>query len=237
MKRVPSKTPNLRFPISYTAGGVGGYKGHKYQNSQFAGYYAGKHEHTLARRISNWRERRIMAKALRCLAPFDSVLDLPSGTGRFFPVIASFETFLLAADRSADMLIAGQRYDMQLGVCPLRFVASAFGIPLPDNSVDVAFCARFIHHLPDSRGRIRLLREIARIARKGVVISFFDSDTFKHRRRQRKQRREGKIGNRHAITRDEMINEASQAGLNPLEFFALLPHYAELTALALRLES
>lgn len=208
------------------------YKGKKYRDSRFAEYYYAKHEATLIKRISNWRERRIMTKALSTLAPFDSVLDLPSGAGRFLPVLAPFNVRVMASDISAEMLKQGMRHDGLYRNRPIRFVTSADLVCLPTNAIDVVFCSRLIHHLPARKNRVAVLSELGRIARRGVVVSFFDSETIKHRRRERKQRRKGKIGNRHAVTREEMVAEAGEAGLTLIKMYALLPGFTELTAAA-----
>lgn len=210
------------------------YKGTKYQDSRFAEYYFAKHDATLIKRISNWRERQIMAKALSALAPFDSVLDLPSGAGRFLPILARFDARVMASDLSAQMLKQGMQHDGLYQHRPIRFVTSADRVCLPTNAVDVVFCARFIHHLPAQNTRVAVLTELGRIARKGLVVSFFDSETFKHRRRVRKQQRKGKISNRHGLTREELIDEARKAGLTLVKMYSLLPGFAEVTAAAFR---
>lgn len=217
------------------AGGEGMYRGNKYWNPSFAEYYSSKHERTLGKRLSNWRERQIMAKALRALAPFDSVLDLPSGAGRFLPTLARFNVRTLVSDRSHEMLKQGYRFDADFARQPLRFATSADAVCLPSNAVDVVLCARLIHHLPTRQVRVAVLSELARIARKGVVISFFDANSIKHRRRARKQRKRGRLSGRHGMTCSEIEEEAREAGLVLLRTHALLRGYAEVTSAAFRL--
>ncbi|MHC4445630.1 MAG: class I SAM-dependent methyltransferase [Planctomycetota bacterium] len=210
------------------------YKGKKYQDHCFAEYYSTKHDATLTKRISNWREQQIMSKALQTLEPFDSVLDLPSGAGRFLPILARFEARVIASDISVEMLKQGMQHDGLYQRRPIRFVTSADRVCMPTDAVDVVFCARLIQHLPASKTRVSVLSELGRVARKGLVLSFFDSKTYKHRRRMHKQRRNGKIRHRYAMTRQELIAEAQQAGLTLVKMYALLPGFAEVTAAAFR---
>ena len=234
--RVAKTHNDTNIPPPATSSPTGGmtYTGTKYHSTDFAHYYDVKHERTLIRRINNWRERQIMGKALSALAPFETVLDLPSGAGRFLPMVARFMARTLASDRSLQMLQQGMRHDALFRRPLGRFVASADRVPLPSRAVDVVFCARLIHHLATPQARVTVLAELARIARKGVVISFFDADTFKHRRRLRKLKRKGKLTNRHGVTREQMAAEAREAGLVLLKMHALLPGYAEVTAAAFK---
>jgi len=52
--------------------------------------------------------------------------------------------------------------------------ASGFQIPLRDASVDGTVCVRLTHHLPTETERVRLVRELLRVSRRFVIMSFFD---------------------------------------------------------------
>ncbi len=49
-------------------------------------------------------------------------------------------------------------------------IADGGSLPLRDRSVDLVLCAKLLHHLPGEAGR-RLLREMDRVARLGVVVA------------------------------------------------------------------
>jgi len=207
--------------------------GDKYKSYTYAVYYAGKHERSLGQRLSNWRERRVVAAALRWLGPITTVLDIPSGTGRFLPVLAQFRLRVVAADQAAEMLKGGRRYYDRFAHPPQPLAGSAFQIPLADESIDAALCSRLLHHLALPEQRITVMRELARVVRVGAVVSFFDAASLKHRRRLRRRMRKGKLGNRHAVTRREFTEEARQAGLKCVSMHGLLRFHTELTAAAL----
>ena len=207
--------------------------GDKYKSYDYAVYYAGKHERTLGRRLSNWRERRVVSAALRSLGPITTVLDVPSGTGRFLPALALFRLHVITMDLSAEMLTQGRRHYPRFRHQPLATVGSASDVPLADESVDAVLCSRLLHHFARPEDRIGILRELARVCRVGVVVSFFDAASLKHRRRLRRRARRGRPGNRHAVTRGQFAEEAGRAGLDCVSMHALLRFHSELTAATL----
>ena len=67
--------------------------------------YEEKHRSGLRRRLTTWREIALARRALRLAGDPESVLDMPCGAGRFWPMLAEHPTRRLrAGDRSAGML-------------------------------------------------------------------------------------------------------------------------------------
>jgi ubiquinone/menaquinone biosynthesis C-methylase UbiE len=54
----------------------------------------------------------------------------------------------------------------------------AFHLPLADSAVDCLFCNRLLHHFKNADDRLKLLREMRRITRRYVIVSFFDYHRF-----------------------------------------------------------
>jgi|GEM_PF-2486379 len=66
-----------------------------------AAAYARWYRRNWARRLSSWREVSLARRALRSAGDPDSVLDMPCGTGRFWPMPAATPARrLLAGDAS-----------------------------------------------------------------------------------------------------------------------------------------
>ncbi len=209
--------------------------GHKYKIDDYARYYSEKHASSLGRRISNSIERRMIRRSLLRIKQhqsFASVLDCPSGTGRFLPTLASFGISVIVMDTSGAVLREGRKHHSLFKVPPMELVGSALGIALPDDAVDVVLCSRLLHHLADREDRMMALREFARVARVGVVFSFFDSASYRAWKRARKVRRTGKTGGRHSMSRTAAVEEAVEAGLKPLGMNALFRFHTEITAAA-----
>jgi SAM-dependent methyltransferase len=77
-----------------------------------------------------------------------------------------------AVDDRAEVLAAARALTPAIDVHPRLRVAVADGraLPFPDDAFDVAHCSLLIHHL-DERAAVALLREMARVARRGIVVN------------------------------------------------------------------
>ena len=77
-------------------------------NPEHARQYFEKHEAGFWRRLSNWREVGMARKALQIAGNPQHVLDLPCGTGRFWPMLLEKPgRRLWVADNSPSMLDVG----------------------------------------------------------------------------------------------------------------------------------
>lgn len=97
-----------------------------------------------------------------------TVLDLPCGTGRFFPIFTRRGHRVFGGDVSRDMLAAVPNSRRGSGGV-LRLRCEAERIPLPDQSVDTVLAMRFWSFLPDAVRR-QVLAEWRRVARRGVYV-------------------------------------------------------------------
>ncbi len=130
--------------------------------------YRNHHRKNLRVRLSTWRERQLVQQAFDRLPDVQTVLDLATGTGRFWPVAEANAGFTLAMDNSLAMLNVAGRGDRP--ALP-RVAASVFQLPLRDASVDCILCMRFLHHLSHPEDRLRALAEMRRVAGRAMVVS------------------------------------------------------------------
>ncbi len=209
----------------------------KYDDIQAERYFR-KHGETLARRLSHWRETVMLRKALRAAGDPATVLDLPSGTGRFWPLLAERPARrIIAADYSFDMVSLGlARHPAWVieRVQPLR--CSAFAIPLRDNAVECVFCIRFLHHVGRSADRLAALRELARVARYAVCLTLWVDGNYKARRRRRLEarRKDKRYQNRFVLPRVRIEEEFRTAGLEPVAKIDFFRFYSMWRAYVLR---
>ncbi len=86
-------------------------------------------------------------------------------------------------------------------------------MPLPDNSVDLCFCMRLFHHMKTDAVRLRALRELSRITRKYVGLSFYNKNclSYYYRRTLGKKIRGNYVMSRH------IAKLARQVGLECIE--------------------
>ncbi len=119
------------------------------------------------------REWRCIAAALDGLPRGAKVLDLPSGSGRMTARLLNSGYRVMAGDSSLPMLrrlsLAVDDPHLQVACCD----ATATGFA--SRSFDAVLCNRLLHHLADSESRRAVLRELARVSRGPVVVSFFST--------------------------------------------------------------
>ena len=169
----------------------------RYRSPEGAAAYREKHRRSLIRRVADRRERKLLCRMLRRLARVDSILDCPCGTGRFLPSVARYASSVWAIDQSEPMVrLASHASGFAVG--------DAGALPLASRSVDVVVCCRLLHHFPAPEARVRILAEAARVARRAVIVSFADADTWKGRRTKSRRR---------PISRAQLRHEAASAGL------------------------
>ena len=153
-----------------------------YNSRRGAEAYKSDYRHKLHHKLSDKRERALLHRYFAELGPVDTILDLPCGHGRLADFLKSRCERLFEADWSFTM-VSLNRADH--GDDARRyFRASALEIPLPDRSVDVVVSFRLSHHLETQELRERHLRELFRVARKAVIVTWFSATSLKNVLRQ-----------------------------------------------------
>jgi ubiquinone/menaquinone biosynthesis C-methylase UbiE len=206
--------------------------------------YLHKHQDSLSRRLSHWRDEQMARHALKLAGDPGLVLDLPCGAGRFWPLLAENPNRLIfAADNSADMLdIAEASQPMEVLKQVETFRTSAFAIDLTANAVDCIFCIRLLHHIEQPEHRLAILREFHRVSRDTVILSLWVDGNYKAWKRKRLEQRRAAEGraeqsqNRFVVARDVIENEFRQAGFNIIAQQDFLPGYAMWRTYVLRKE-
>lgn len=186
------------------------------------------------RRISLWRDQQLARHALKVAGEPGLVLDLPSGTGRFWSVLAEHTNrVILAGDQSADKLALAEN------LCPTAvlkriktFQTSAFSIDLNDNAVDCIFCMRLFHQIADSDERSEVLREFHRVSRDTVIVALWVDGNIRSWRRKRLQSLRDSCGqfearrSRFVVSRTAIKGEFEASGFGILGHYDFLPGYA-----------
>jgi ubiquinone/menaquinone biosynthesis C-methylase UbiE len=96
------------------------------------------------------------------------VLDLACGTGRLEERLLAMGLHVIAADLSSQMLAVARRKASPTAA--LRFLrADAADLPLRSCSVDAVIAVRFLHLL-NHESRLSVLREMARITKRSVIV-------------------------------------------------------------------
>ncbi len=172
-----------------------------------AGYNDAYRDNVLKRSSTN-KECRLLTQLLSGQPRCETLLNIPSGGGRLSKTLASHTNTLIEADIALGQL----RYaHQQSGDVDSRIwmTASAFHIPFKSDSVDAVICCRLCHHLPTAIERERLVAELLRVARRFVIMTFFDYDSPKNYLRRARRPFNNKPP-KMTMTRERLSELASQ---------------------------
>jgi ubiquinone/menaquinone biosynthesis C-methylase UbiE len=188
----------------------------RFQNSTKAQKYATRFERGGRRQIDE-REQKAVQKIFSKLKDCRSVLDVPSGAGRFLQNLARDNREVIEVDVAAEILEFAKERAAKLGVKAQFKQGDASHLPFENESVDAIFCNRLLHHFPNATQRLAFLREFHRVSRKYLVVSFFDYLAFGGARKLLKRLKGRKVTYEGQPTLDEFKGEVAQCGFRLLE--------------------
>ena len=145
----------------------------RYRDRGKAGRYAQRFQRGDHKR-QDQREQRAVREIFAALPDCRSVLDVPSGAGRFLNNLAQDGRKVIAGDVAFEMLEYAHGQAAEAGVAAHFLQVDASRLPLAEGAVDGVFCNRLLHHILEPVQRAAFLREFHRVSRKLLVISFFD---------------------------------------------------------------
>jgi len=153
-----------------------------YNSTRGAEAYKADYQKKLHRKWSDKRERALLTRYFARVGDVESILDLPCGHGRLSDLLHRHCQRLVEGDWSFTMVQLNQR---DHGRDRRHYVrASALEIPFADRSFDVAVSFRLSHHLETQELREQHLRELFRVARKHVIVTWFSATSLKNMLRQ-----------------------------------------------------
>jgi ubiquinone/menaquinone biosynthesis C-methylase UbiE len=188
------------------------------QHAKRARVYAERFESGSRRRI-NEREQRAVAAIFDTLDDCRSVVDVPSGAGRFANVLSKSRT-LIEADVAFEILEHARERARTAGLEAHFLQSDAARIALGDGTVDCVFCNRLLHHIHSAAERAVFLREFHRVCRKYLVLSFFDYHAFGSVRRLLKALKGRKPKYDQQPSFAQFSSEVVQCGFNVREVVA-----------------
>lgn len=182
---------------------------------------------------NGWRDRREVRSIRRALCPVtrgSHVLDLACGTGRLLDVLLASGFRVTCADASAHMVRAARRRweELRSGEHvaadePAFSVRDVMQTGFSDREFDAVICNRLFHHLWETEVRIRALRELRRISRGPVIVSFFNAFSLGSVRfRLKHALRRSVPQDRKPIPAWAFLNDLRRAGLTPVTMHGVL---------------
>lgn len=121
-----------------------------------------------------YREKAVVSQILDFVEEGSVLLDCPCGNGRWFKLLSEKAKSIVAIDISQGMIevarINAKVAELAGGQVRVLW-GDAEDLPLERESVDYVYSFALIKHLPEAV-KYKILREFARVCRKGVICSF-----------------------------------------------------------------
>lgn len=182
-----------------------------YKNVTVAKDYDRVRFSSLAGRVFNSQEKRIIQECFQDLPRHTTILDIPCGTGRLAEALLESGLKVYGADISVEMLdVANERLAGYGG----RFtteVMDAFKLTGSERQFEAALCARVLMHFPFET-QIKFLRGVASVTRKRIVINHSLSSPYQRFRRWVKILLGHQKSAGHPITNSEIKRLLAESG-------------------------
>lgn len=166
---------------------------------------------SLAGRVFNNQEKRIVQECFQDLPRDDIVLDMPCGTGRLAEVILESGLKVHGVDISAEMLDVAKERLEDYGDRFTTEVMDAFKLTGTERQYKAALCARVLMHFP-LEVQIKFLQGVASITQKKIVINHSLSSPYQRFRRWVKKLLGHQTPAGYPITNSELKRLLAEAG-------------------------
>ncbi len=188
----------------------------RFQDKLKAEKYAKRFEENSRKGIDR-REQQAVRNIFGPLKNCHTVLDVPSGAGRFLSSLGHDGRKVIEMDVAREILQHAAKRAAQSRLHAGFVQGDGSRLPLADNAVDAVFCNRLLHHIVVKGERAMILRELRRVARRYVVVSFFDYGSFGAVRKILKKIKGSKTHYDEQPTLKQFHREATACGLRVLE--------------------
>jgi len=140
--------------------------------------YAHKRYKHLDQRLISYIEQEKVHKILhQILLPGDTILDIPTGYGRFTPLFREHNVRIISADLNLYALLYHREQYPKLD---WRTIADITKIPFAESKFDLVFNFRLMQHLKTTSLRIAALQELQRVTKQWALVSMYITSPFHH---------------------------------------------------------
>jgi ubiquinone/menaquinone biosynthesis C-methylase UbiE len=189
----------------------------RYDDSRFGGARA-------RRNAAKWRA---ISRAMDRAGDIRTVLDLPTGTGRFLPQLIARGVSVVGADISREMMLVGRKKAAALAGASVRFAqCDAEALPFSEGSFDCVLTIRFLFHLT-AEARVRALTEFARVSRRWVIADYRHRYSLRYVRQATGHRLRLRGPAEPRVSRSQMEAELVAAGLRTDKILSIAPVFSD----------
>jgi len=177
-------------------------------------------------RTINKKEHKILKKIFGFIEGKNiSILDVPCGYGRFSELLLKRSSNLTSADISFPMVLATKRYSPFTNSHHHFLVGDIKHLPLKENSFDCIITIRLFQHILNSSIRCQILKELHRVAKKIVIISFYRYNILHSIERWIRCRTKNIKKKIIMLPLDDFVKELNSVGFKVLNLFPVMRYF------------
>lgn len=177
-------------------------------------------------KIINKRELEILEKIFGSIEGKNiSILDVPCGYGRFSELLLKRSLNLTSADISFPMVLATRKYSPPANSNHHFLVGDIKHLPLKENSFDCIVTIRLFQHILKSSVRCQILKELHRVAKKIVIISFYRYNILHSIERWIRCRTKNIKKRIIMLPLDDFVKELNSVGFKVLNLFPVKRYF------------
>ena len=196
------------------------------QDADKAASYNTKYERQLHKRISDRREKSLLEQIMQVAGHQVSLLDVPCGAGRLSGVLSRYADKVYEVDYSHAILKLCRENGPRSGYTPLLANATALSLPFGDRAFDLVASIRLSHHFPEASDRLAHVRELCRVSRRYVLVTFFGTESLKNRLRTVRRMLGSSKRAKYTMHRREVTAVAGECGFRLRGSWALSPLFS-----------
>jgi 2-polyprenyl-3-methyl-5-hydroxy-6-metoxy-1,4-benzoquinol methylase len=206
-----------------------------YQSEDVASNYDASRFSSLAGRVFNTLEQRVVVAAFGSLPKGSRIADAPCGTGRLAEPLLESGYDVHGIDIAAPMLAIAKRRLARFGG---RFTAEAVDVRTIDSPTppfDGVLCARVLMHFV-LEDQVEFLRGVVRLTRGLVIINHSLDSRYQRVRRTAKRVLRHQTPARHPVDDPAIQYLLAEAGLRELQRYRLNPLVSEAVYIAAQVQ-
>ena len=203
-----------------------------YQSRIEAVTYEGERFSNLRGKLADYLEKKAIGNLLKDFPPGSLILDVACGTGRITRFLWESGYQAWGVDISKEMLaVARQKLSEQNGSVKF-YQGEAENLPFAPRQFEAVTAIKLMGHVPPEE-RIKILKELRRVSRKGVVVSYYFSSPAHNCKRSIRKFLRKERSPWYPVTPRELAKEVESAGLRIIKQIPVVPFISETRILLL----
>ena len=187
-----------------------------------------KYTETTARRYQTRKRNKHLAEMRLVrrgfgLIPLGTVLDAPCGGGRVSLELAPLGYQITSADLALPMVEIARENVRAAGYNFAVVQEDVEKLSFPDRHFDSVVSFRLFHHFPTPEIRGRVIRELCRVAKRHVALSYFSPFSITSAKRRMRMAIGGRVSDKHQTPLAEVESYFKAAGFRLVQDFARMP--------------